>query len=445
MAAYAVEPVSMTVVGITAACVVAAILVGIGVRPLANNALGGFEQLVNDILSDLPSEFFAITSATGIFLKAFLTNGATFAPKDLVDWITNYVAIRTLPSGVTYSLPCDFSTRISSMYKQAVNLLYSNSYITDFLTEYKYLYAFVCNGSGLGSPYFVVTDGQIDGIVEKPDGWHSNRLFFQYTSEFVAFGYNVISGGLSPFVDYFTGSNYSSPGTIELFDCDSFDVYLTSVYSTWLSDAIPVSDPAVSSTVAVPISVPSTVADAASRSYADTISGTRTVAETVSLTNTDTGTDVGTGTASLWQTLWGWLQKIWTAIKDLVSGITVPITNAIANVRSVAKSIADFFATTMVIESPMTAIHFGALFDLFPFNIPHGIYTAVTFWNATASPPVITIPLPTFSNGSVGIYEFEINFSEIPGMDTLSAIIRGGELILFAIGLLMVTRKVTKW
>lgn len=43
------------------------------------------------------------------------------------------------------------------------------------------------------------------------------------------------------------------------------------------------------------------------------------------------------------------------------------------------------------------------------------------------------------------IYEFEIDFSEIPGMGTLVAIIRGGELILFAVGLLMITRKVTKW
>ena len=107
--------------------------------------------------------------------------------------------------------------------------------------------------------------------------------------------------------------------------------------------------------------------------------------------------------------------------------------------------IADLFLGTSTVAAPMDALKFNGLVDLFPFNIPAGIYEAITFFGAEASPPVITVPMPTFSGGSPDIQEIEINFSEIPGMATLSAIIRGGELLLFLIGLVVLTRKVTKW
>lgn len=266
------------------------------------------------------------------------------------------------------------------------------------------------------------------------------------TSACVAFGYNYINNKPSVWLEFHEAEeNYPVAWFIRF--CDSVNLYRSAAYTTWRSDTIPVSSPVVSSTTAIPLSIPASVADAPGRSYADTTSGTRTVAETVSVTDTDVGTDTGTdtGTASLWSTLWGWLEKIWTAIKSLVTGITAPIVNAISAVRSTAVSISEYLTGTAYVESPLAAIHFGDLFDLFPFNIPYGIYNAITFWNAQASPPVITIPLPTYTGGGFDIYEFEINFSEIPGMDTLAAIIRGGELILFAIGLLIITRKVTKW
>lgn len=95
--------------------------------------------------------------------------------------------------------------------------------------------------------------------------------------------------------------------------------------------------------------------------------------------------------------------------------------------------------------SPVEAIHFAGIFDLFPFNIPKGIYDAIAFWEAPAAPPVIKIPLPSYIGGAMDIYEFEINFSEIPGMDAIAALIRSGELILFVVGLVILTEKVTKW
>ena len=122
---------------------------------------------------------------------------------------------------------------------------------------------------------------------------------------------------------------------------------------------------------------------------------------------------------------------------QMVSSLNQLVTNV--------DGIADLFLGTSTVAAPMDALKFNGLVDLFPFNIPAGIYEAITFFGAEASPPVITVPMPTFSGGSPDIQKIEINFSEIPGMATLSAIIRGGELLLFLIGLVVLTRKVTKW
>lgn len=121
------------------------------------------------------------------------------------------------------------------------------------------------------------------------------------------------------------------------------------------------------------------------------------------------------------------------------------IADAFSNVITGVTSLVDFFTGTTVVASPMEAIDFSELFELFPFNIPYDIYQTINFWSSSAESPTIVIPLPNYDSNGLGIYEYEINFSKIPGMDTLAAILRGGELILFAIGLVMITRKVTKW
>ena len=105
----------------------------------------------------------------------------------------------------------------------------------------------------------------------------------------------------------------------------------------------------------------------------------------------------------------------------------------------------DFFTGTSYVASPLQAINFGELFDLFPFNIPAGIYETINFWSASATPPSITVPVPSVSGGGVYVEEYTLDFADIPGMNTIAALIRGGELILFAVGLLLITRKVTKW
>ena len=165
--------------------------------------------------------------------------------------------------------------------------------------------------------------------------------------------------------------------------------------------------------VALPIAPGKTWGETIGGTQAGTWEGVGTWTDTN--TDTEAGTGAGTNTGAI--------------------SVTIPGINALVN----------FFTGTAVVESPLTAIRFGALFDLFPFNIPKGIYDTINFWNASASPPVISIPLPNVTRGGVDVDTYDLDFAEIPGMNTLAALIRGGELILFAIGLLLLTRKVTKW
>ena len=114
-------------------------------------------------------------------------------------------------------------------------------------------------------------------------------------------------------------------------------------------------------------------------------------------------------------------------------------------VKSGLRKLVDFFTGTTFVESPLQAMNFDKLFDLFPFNIPAGIYQTISFWNADATPPTLTLPSLAFDGNKVTGDEFSFNLADMPGMNEIAALIRAGVLILYAVGLLMITRKVTKW
>lgn len=115
------------------------------------------------------------------------------------------------------------------------------------------------------------------------------------------------------------------------------------------------------------------------------------------------------------------------------------------DVKTGLGKLVDFFTGTTFVESPLQAMNFDKLFDLFPFNIPAGIYQTISFWNADATPPTLTLPSLAFDGNKVTGDEFSFNLADMPGMNEIAALIRAGVLILYAVGLLMITRKVTKW
>ena len=114
-------------------------------------------------------------------------------------------------------------------------------------------------------------------------------------------------------------------------------------------------------------------------------------------------------------------------------------------VKTGLAKLVDFFTGTTYVESPLDAINFGTLFECFPFNIPAGIYEAINFWSAEGSAPTLVFPTLAISDGKVSGDEFTVNLADMPGMAQIAALIRAGELILFVIGLAILTRKVTKW
>ena len=116
-----------------------------------------------------------------------------------------------------------------------------------------------------------------------------------------------------------------------------------------------------------------------------------------------------------------------------------------AEVKGGLRKLVDFFTGTTYVQSPLQAMNFGTLFDLFPFNIPAGIYQAINFWKADAEAPKLVLPTLAFDGEKVTGDEFTVDLAEFPGMSTIAALIRAGNLILFGIGLLLITRKVTKW
>lgn len=136
---------------------------------------------------------------------------------------------------------------------------------------------------------------------------------------------------------------------------------------------------------------------------------------------------------------------VWAGTQTGTEAGTQTGTATDAEVKAGLRSIVDFFTGTAVVASPLEAINFGGLFELFPFNIPAGIYQAISFWNAPASAPSITVPVPKVSGGTAAVERYTLNFDDMPGMNELAALSRGGMLILFAVGLLVITRKVTKW
>ena len=170
------------------------------------------------------------------------------------------------------------------------------------------------------------------------------------------------------------------------------------------------------------------------------------------IVETPGGTTSGSGISETWlgqklDALGDRLSGIKESIKELPNKFENLFSNlaeGLANLLQPVQQILQFLVGTTYVESPLEALHFDALFSLFPFNIPYGIYQAIDFWSASPSAPTITIPLPIY-DGEIDIYEYKINLSDVPGMDTLAAILRAGELILFVVGLVMITRKVTKW
>lgn len=444
-----------TVVGVSALCVVGAALIGLGVKPLVESSIDSFESLVNKIVSAMPSDLLVSTYQSSKSTKMIQYGGISYIPKAVIEFVLNYVVANTVAVGFAIS---SAATQAISEYLAANDVNYERAqecrYLyhislpdcsypevwiwsndtVELLTNYqngRYYYSMKCYG-----PSYVNARSKLDNLLDLD--WCEIAVYDETMSypRTVSLGLSSVDSGTIEMQE----KEYTA--TVDgLALTDTFDTSLASEeYDFWTKNGLTIAD-----TASLPLSVPASIPDTVSKTQTDVVAGTATKAETAVIEDTVSGTDTGTATLGFLDSILSWLEKIWNAVKSLVVGITTPIVNVVQKVVSAVETVVEFLTGTAYVASPLEAINFTGLFDLFPFNIPYGIYQAISFWDAGATAPVITIPLPTYTGGSVDIYEFEIDFSEIPGMGTLVAIIRGGELILFAVGLLMITRKVTKW
>lgn len=402
------DPVTASVVGVSALLAVASILTAIGVRPISDSAIDSFSDLCNDIVSALPSEFLAAGVISGTFIQMLTANGITYIPQTLIEWIIDYISSLfstsvSIQSSVTYAIPSDFTGETLISYNEVVNdfhlgenvydadnnFLYNNAFDCSFLTQFDNLYAITVSLQDQTKPvtYFVVTDGQLK-VKIGDNGLGISSLILRATSEFVFFG---VTSADTPFVDYYTLATDSSlvfpSNYIVISGVDTLYSYsVSTAFDDWISETVAVSDLALdpAADIAVesvlPLSIADTVAGAIDRTLTDTISGTKTIADTVAI-----ATDVA------------------------VPGSF------------------DFNEYTT-----------PTLRNFFPFCIPFDLYAMMQALCADPTPPVFT-----FATSFLGkVYTVEIDLSAWNGV---AQTIRYMIIAIYIVALAVSTRKFIKW
>ena len=450
LTAHAVEPVSISIVCVTAVAVVSAVLIALGLTPFLESSLEGFNALVNDIVSVLPAEFLVIDFLSQYFVKMVLSDGITYAPRKLVEWILSYL----LNSGsVTYT--SDFPYTIPSYQEICDFLSVSDSENYSIAQSYSRLYHFSFPDSATVTEGWIWTDSNVSLLRSTTsDGSSSYSLKF-YGPYCISFNAGLTLGGLDVFDSSLTfprtvAMTVSPVASGSLKREDKTEVYSTtldgiaitddfalSLDEVWTDESISVTDVNIGSDVAaIPLSVPATIPDTVVTSREDVIAGTLTDSATIPHDQITTNTD--STSAGLLATILAWLQKIWEAIKSLVSGITSPIVNAISKVVAAVDAIA--VSISDALKPPdFDSLSLPSLKNFFPFCIPFDLYAMMQALCASPVAPsfVFACPLP-----GGGVYEVNIDLSAWNGVaQSVRYMIVGIYIVTLAVS----TRKFIKW
>ena len=453
-----------------------------GIENTLSEGLAAWENLVDMVTAHIPAEYLYVNAAMETFVRMIMKDGLYYVDRNLVEAVATMLTTghNMTDAEGDFFIPVGYGfTDMESWQVNEINAILDackkNGY---YYSSYTRKMPYCCYIDF--SPTSATAQYQSPIVIfsmedETEVTYNANTGYVRiYIPEGQALMlYNDASGGRgylrSPSAGRYDFSFYVYGATVMHYEGeqtfnvnDSFGSAVDSVNAEAVTGSVPTEW--VNKSVAVtkkdnnevvtglPLSVPSSTGGAATGSWSGVTSGTQVNTGTEAIPDTNTGTEVAPDIntdvetqAGFWATLWSWLEAIWTAIKSLATAIAQPIVNAISAVKTQVVALVNYFVGTVYVASPLEAIRFGSLFDLFPFNIPYGIYQAITLWGSSAEPPVIRVPLPNYTGGSVSVYEYEINFAEIPGMDKLATIIRAGELILFVLGLALITRKVTKW
>lgn len=467
------------VVGVSATLLVSSILVAIGLEPLVESSLASFNRLVDEIVAALPSEFFATTTVAGLYLKLIFSDGISYAPRSLVEWIANYLLqptdTTTYPavlksfspveiSGFPYSKFFDFTVNRGSSqdadFANAINtmeycsLLHFNCYDDSdgsFFKTYGYLWYNEL-------PTFTFsTDKTVNGIEYS----YIMELSSEYPFVFTVYNYSIpsyqrylynstgVSSSISyAFGNFKKGAIYQDNKVVSLGGVSSVDSltltddyalsFTDDTYASWTGQSVTITNDLIGTdVVSVPISVSATVEDVVASSRSEVIAGTETKAESVTIEDTvsDTTTDVSTGWLS---TIVSWLESILNAIKALISGITTPIVKSLSDVIAAVKSVAVSITDFLTLKFENVDYYAIDLTKFFPFCIPFDLYDMLAAFAAEPEAPVFT-----FATGFLGqVFTVDIDLSP---WDGVAKTVRTIQLCICIVGLAFATRKFIKW
>lgn len=478
--------VSASLVGLSPFAAVAGVLTCLGIGYVAG---GTFADLVNDILSAMPTDFFITVNSKNL-IEGISYNHLTYVSETIVKWILNYIYNYSTPVLVpTITLSgsyADLFDRISeqSWYRAQVEpylhdftgcycLTFSSGLVYAIYSDNKVIYRNATTSSGVPTGYIKCTapalflygtDTALSGYLDDSSNTYSN---VGGTEE----------AGWGPITDFVT---LSATYTASTYDVNIYaeaapDLDDDEEYQAWKArrlfrviegaggDEDPDDDdddglkvllpyypvPAAENCENLPDTLEQAWAGSRSEDPADDpVSESVGIAQLDSSSNLDTGsgseTDPDTGTdtdtnAGFFSSVLSWLQKLWealldilAAIKDLALAIVDPIVQAIADVVTAIKN--------LVPDPPSFGdLQIPGLRDFFPFCIPFDLLDMMRALSASPVAPVFVYACP-MPDGS--IEEVTIDLSAWNGV---AATIRSVIVAIYVVTLANSTRKFIKW
>lgn len=235
---------------------------------------------------------------------------------------------------------------------------------------------------------------------------------------------NVCLNGLAPIVN----ASISTDKDLSLNHVGAFGSILPDSYPDWFANSTTITDSETGEEkTVVPVALGQTLEETQSMTQADVWAGASTYVET----ETDVGTGDDTVTVPETVTLKDILTGILSVPKSIAQAVAAFFADVVAAVKAIPAAITEFF--TISADVSAFAIEWR---DFFPFCIPFDIYDFLTLLMAEPEAPKFEWEIDLLKTGEP--YLMVVDLSE---WDDVAQLLRRLELLVFIVGLAMVTRE----
>lgn len=405
-------------VAIGSAAVIAAVLIGLGLS--SGTAMDDFNALVSNLQSYLATLGWIVD---GLITVKSIVSGASMkyaVPQNLIEDVRDFIIDTAvcvyqdvyLSSSVISSKYSSVDSSVKAKMQEAMSYGYI---IINKSWSYKWNYYVVVSNAPFSS--YVNAQGYTTFIAS--DG---SSLLYSFDGGAWSTRSEIAWGSSGEYIEFYVGTGVNtvtSSYDLTIGNVSIDNTALEDAYSDWASTAFVVSESVVDTETAVETVVDTTywqvvVAD----TYEETAALTQTQVQTgVAVDDSYVGVDSTTETTGFLSNILIWLQSVWEAI------ISIP--------ASIVSGITDFF--TFSTDLSTYAVE---LTSFFPFCVPWDIYNFFALFLAEPEAPCL---------------EFDIDFPymnepwhiviDLSAWDTVATVLRTLELVLFIVGLAMVTRE----